>query len=258
MAGTEVTFKPEIDGPSIPMYTVMSGKNLRNLYISRKYGTQIKDWVQAGVDPACKTEQEMQTLVNTWTTEAEIKYSGEGDYRVRLLDESSNSIPIGSSVTFIVEEDQVVSLCEESVPLCSNRVIVFQICNSNALIDDNFDIYLNGLYVGSVDLNSASLVGSVFIGSLNPNLVITSSDFICPLVGMTVYRFDPALLKANNIIKMKNTQNNGNGNIGSVGIRNYLLTGNNLSAPCVIDNLTFSPSVGQDATLSFEYTECCP
>ena len=40
---------------------------------------------------------------------------------------------------------------------------------------------------------------------------------------MVVYRFDPSLLyEGDNTLFMKNTQNNGNGNAGSIGIRNYI------------------------------------
>jgi len=101
-------------------------------------------------------------------------------------------------------------------------------------------------------------VGSVFIASLDLSLTITSADFVCPILGMQVYRFDPVLLQTSNIIEMRNTQNNGNGNAGSVGIRNYLLTGSDLSAPCVIADLTYGPPNGGDATLNFDYLQCCP
>ena len=57
---------------------------------------------------------------------------------------------------------------------------------------------------------------------------------------------------------MINTQDNGSGNAGTVGIRNYLLTDSDLNAPCVIADLNFSPPSGEDAILTFDYTECCP
>jgi len=254
------TFKPEMDGPNTPTYTVMTGSDLRNLYISRAYASQLVEWVDTNVDPNCVGEGVLDGLIVQWRSEAEVIYPGEGDYRVRVLDDAGNRIVIGSEVTFIVESEQVaIDPCDPGVPVCADRVVVFQICNSNSAIDDNFDIYLNNTYIGAVDLNQNAQIGSVFIASLDLDLVITSADFACPVINMQVYRFEPTLLQTSNVIEMRNTQNNGNNNAGSVGIRNYLLTGTDLSAPCVIADLQygFAPS-GVDFTLNFDYTECCP
>jgi hypothetical protein len=238
---------------------VLTGDYLRKLHISKKYGTQVVNWVAAGTDPLCVPEQEMADLLEQWTKEAESMYPGEGDHRVRLLDEEGNRIPIGSEVEFIIEEFQVgVESCETPVPTCPDRVVVFQICNENSVTDDNFDIFLNGTFIGAVDLSANAQVGSVFIASTNPALTITSSDFACPISGMQVYFFNPNLLQTSNTIEMRNTQDNGSGNQGTVGIRNYLLAGTNLSAPCVIADLAYSPPSGGDAILNFDYTECCP
>jgi hypothetical protein len=256
---TAVTFKPEIDGPSIPTYMMLTGDYLRKLYISKKYGTQIVTWVAAEIDPLCIPKEDMEALINTWTKEAETLYPGEGDHRVKLLDDDGNRIPIGSEVEFIIEENQTaLPTCEASVPTCPDRVVVFQICNENSITDDNFDIYLNTVYIGAVDLSAMAQVGSVFIASTDPTLTITSSDFACPIPGMVVYFFDPSLLQISNTIEMRNTQDNGAGNAGTVGIRNYLLTGTDLSAPCIIADLIYGPPNGEDAILNFSYTQCCP
>ena len=256
---TAVSFKPEIFGHSVPTYMVLSGDYLRKLHISKKYGTQVVNWVAEGTDPLCVPEQDMKDLLDTWTREAELMYPDEGDYRVRLIDEEGNRLPIGSVVEFIIEELEVgVETCETTVPTCPDRVVVIQICNENSVTDDNFDIFLNNTYIGAVDLSQNAQVGSVFIASTNSALTLTSSDFACPLPGMVNYFFDPSLLQTSNTIEMRNTQNNGSGNQGTIGIRNYLLTGTNLSAPCVIANLSYSPPPGGDAALNFDYTQCCP
>lgn len=256
---TVPTFKPEMDGPNTPTYTMMTGSELRSLYITRAYANQVVTWVDTNVDPTCVPSETLNSLIETWSIESETAYPGEGDYRVRVLDDEGNRVVIGSDVTFIVESEQVaIDPCEPGVPTCPDRVVVFQICNSNSFTDDNFDIYLNGTYIGAVDLSAMAQVGSVFIASLDLSLTITSADFVCPILGMQVYRFDPVLLQTSNTIEMRNTQNNGNGNAGSVGVRNYLLTGSDLSAPCVIADLIYGPPGGGDATLNFEYTQCCP
>ena len=160
-------------------------------------------------------------------------------------------------VSFITEEDT-------AIPDCPNRRVVFQICNENSAIDDNFDIFLNGTFIGAVDLNSNAQVGSVFIADTNPSLTISASDFACPLGGMVQYNFAPSLLLPSNTIQMINTQSNGNGNAGTIGIRNYNIvtdstTGQQtLADPCVIADLNYSPANGQNWTVTFDYTACCP
>lgn len=144
------------------------------------------------------------------------------------------------------------------VPVCPDRALVFEICNSNAERDDNFDIYLNGTYIGAVDLSTDALVGSVFIASLSTP-TITSTDFVCPISDMVAYYFDPSLVVGGtNTIHMVNTRNNGDGNFGTVGVRNYLISGDTLSSPCVVTDLTYSGDSGSSFELPFSYTACCP
>lgn len=150
------------------------------------------------------------------------------------------------------------------IPSCPTRRIVFQICNSNSQRDDNFNIVLNGVTIGAVDLNADAQVGSVFIADLNPSLTISSADFVCPLTNMVQYNFNPNLLQTTNTIQMVNTQNNGNGNLGTIGIRNYEIvtdatTGlQTLANPCVVDDLAYNMGQGADQTFTFDYTACCP
>jgi hypothetical protein len=151
-----------------------------------------------------------------------------------------------------------VGNCPPPAPVCNDRRVVFQICNSNSVIDDNFDIYLNNIYIGAVDLNANAQVGSVFIADLNPAITIGSADFECPLTLMVTYRFDPSILLSVNTLEMRNTQNNGLDNAGSIGVRNYLLTGTTLATPCVITDLTFEGLSGTSFTFNFSYTQCCP
>lgn len=254
------TFRPEISGISIPTFTIFSGDTLRKLHVTRQYSTQLNTWVAAGIEPSCVPPGQFQSLMDSWMAEAYLMYPQDGDYRVRLLDAITNErILIGSDVEFLVEEDQMaVTVCDTNVvPDCPDRRLVIQICNSNGDIDDNFDIYLNGFYIGAVDLSVSAQVGSIFIADLNPALAITDPDFTCPLNLMVVYRFDAAILAENNVIEMRNTQNNGMGNAGSVDVRNYLVSGNDLIDPCVVANLSYAGNSGVDFNLNFAYTQCC-
>jgi hypothetical protein len=143
------------------------------------------------------------------------------------------------------------------IPSCPDRRVVFQICNSNSALDDNFDIYLNDTYIGAVDLSTNAQVGSVFIADLNTAVELASSDFVCPLSGMVTYHFNPSILQASNVLEMRNTQNNDNGNFGQIGVRNYSLSGTDLSNPCVITNLQYEGASGESFTFNFDYTQCC-
>ena len=168
----------------------------------------------------------------------------------------SDGVNSREQVGGVLLPQQVCTDCN-AAPVCPNRRVVIQICNSNGVIDDNFDIYLNDNYIGAVDLNSPDPIGSLFIADLNPAVTVTSSDFACPLVGMVVYHFDPAFVLGYNTLEMRNTQNNGSGNGGQIGIRNYLLTGTSLATPCVITNLNYNGGSGVNFLFNFNYTACC-
>jgi hypothetical protein len=252
------SYYPEIYKKIIEPFTVMNGKTVRRLYVRNKWQQQIIDWVDAGIEPACTSQEDRDDLIKEWFTEAEIAYPSNGDYRVRVSDEQGNIVPLTTEITPIIDELQVeVPACDTIVPVCPDRRIVFQICNENAVTDDNFVIYLNGVVIGMVDLNAAAEIGSVFIGDLNPATVLIDSDFDCPLANMVVYHFDPALIQQSNVVEMINLQDNGSGNEGTIGVRNYLITGTDLSDPCLIVNLTYSGSSGVDFAFTFDYTDCC-
>jgi hypothetical protein len=147
-----------------------------------------------------------------------------------------------------------------TAPSCPDRALVFQVCNSNSAKDDNFEIYLNNNYIGYLDLSQNAQVGGLFIATTNENANVVSGDFACPLTLMETYRFDPSfLVYGTNILEMRNARNNGNGNLGTISVRNYLIDGNNLSSPCVVADIDFGYfESGESTTLSFEYTACCP
>jgi len=172
----------------------------------------------------------------------------------------SYHVPAGTTVVRVMSTSEDCTnykdIDVDDAPSCPDRTLVFQICNENAIIDDNFDIYLNGVKIGEVDLNQNAQVGSVFIASNTPQ-IITQPDFPCPLGGMVAYFFDPALLSRTNEIQMVNTQNNGTGNLGTIGVRNYKIQGNTLIEPCVVDDFQYSGASGSNFNFTFNYTSCC-
>jgi hypothetical protein len=141
---------------------------------------------------------------------------------------------------------------------CPDRILAFQVCNSNAAKDDNFDVYLNDVNIGKLDLNTNQQVGSVFLATNDNTISIKQSDFICPISNMNIYYFDPRIIKfGKNKIRLKNTQNNHNDNLGTIEIRNYLLMGKELSDPCKIKNIPYQMNSGQNFNINFNYTRCC-
>ena len=133
----------------------------------------------------------------------------------------SYNVPAGTTVVRIISNNpecqNYVDIDVNLPPVCPNQTIVLSICNTAATIQDNFDIVLNGVTIGSVDLSAASQDGSVMVASSVPQ-IITQPDFVCPLNNMALSFFDPSLISYRNEIKMINTQNNGNGNTGNLSL----------------------------------------
>ena len=173
----------------------------------------------------------------------------------------SYNAPVGTTIIRVVSTSEdcndYVEETVDDVPICQDKVVVFQVCNSNALVDDNFDVFLNGVLIGNLDLQQPAQVGSVFIGSTS-TLTIGTSDFTCPLNLMQEFFFDPALISTTNVIDMVNTQNNGNNNAGTFEIRNYELTGTVLSNACIVKNANFEGVSGDSFQFDWNYTQCCP
>ena len=131
------------------------------------------------------------------------------------------------------------------------NVIVFEICNSNAQVDDNFEIYLNGVSLGTAILGSNAQIGSYFIGS--PNTYTITPDFTCPLTSMVGYSFDATILRPTNTIIMSNIQNNHNGNYGSIGVRYYTVSGTTLISPVNKGDFVYSGASGSSYDFTFSF-----
>lgn len=146
-----------------------------------------------------------------------------------------------------------------AAPICPDRALVFQVCNSNSVRDDNFEVYLNDNYIGFLDLEENAQVGSVFIATTDSGLSVAYPDFACPMGLMETYRFNPSFVRyGENVLELRNAQNNSSGNYGVIGIRNYEIVGGNLQNPCKVEDLTYSGTSGQSFNFTFNYTECCP
>ena len=45
---------------------------------------------------------------------------------------------------------------------------------------------------------------------------------------------------------------------GTIGLRTYLIDNGNLVEPCDIANFQYHPKDGEDFSVRFNYTDCCP
>jgi hypothetical protein len=172
----------------------------------------------------------------------------------------SYNVPDGTTVVRLLSVNSNCNNHEDIVinipPVCTNQTIVFQLCNTSATVQDDFDIFLNGIKIGDVSLNQSAQVGSVMVGS-NVTQIITQPDFACPLGNMQLFFFDPDLISYRNSITMTNTQNNGNGNVGTLSIRNYNVVNTSLETPCVVQDFNFSGSSGDSFNFTWIHSQCC-
>ena len=161
-----------------------------------------------------------------------------------------------SSPPDIIKKDS--SAVDSTAVDCPDRILAFQVCNSNSDRDDDFDVILNGVKIGELHLNTNAKVGSVFLATTNRSISIDRADFTCSIANMKIYYFDPSIVRfGTNILFLKNIKNNANSNAGTIEIRNYLLKDNKLIDPCRVKDLPFRFASGLDFKTEFEYTKCC-
>ena len=118
---------------------------------------------------------------------------------------------------------------------CKNRVLALAMCNSNAIIDDNFAVYLNGRgeehKIGEWNFNRNDYIGNVLFAADTPDadnakrvFALLETGLVCPPSKMTVGYFNPNLIRwgepANEIF-LKNIQNNRHGNFGQLKFISY-------------------------------------
>lgn len=224
-------------------------------------GTGTGEALNKAVELSYPFEDLTTTLPGNITLQAQ---TGWGEFQGWYRSSEPGSTKIGSETTFIIEAEDVYSNHHEyyawfrkSPPSSEDRILTMQVCNSNAAKDDNFDIRINGVDIGYLELGLNEQVGGMFIASLNNELTTNNehSGVVCPMELMEVTHFDPTLLtKGVNKIDMINVHNNGNGNYGTFEIAYYDIDpdGDNLLVnKQPVASLTFNPSSGNDAVLYF-------
>lgn len=158
-------------------------------------------------------------------------------------------------VQFPVIED--VPEPDENVVYCPDRVLVFQVCNSNGVRDDLFNVFVNGTSIGRLDLTRNEYISTIFVGT-NEKVEILEKDFICPLELAEIIYFNSSLVhKGTNTIELRNVRTVSD-NKGTIGVRNYEVTSRGLTNPCRIADIEFKGGHGASFHKSFIYEQCCP
>lgn len=139
------------------------------------------------------------------------------------------------------------------------RVLVFSICNSNGEIDDNFDVYFNNYFVGNVDFSKTGQTNYVFVATEQKNITISGDPFQCAVNNTIIKTFSPTIERdGQNLIKMANSQNNGNNNHGLVKVKQFVITGSTLEFPSQIENFVYSGNSGSNFNFYFNYGHIIP
>ena len=148
-----------------------------------------------------------------------------------------------------------------SKPDCPDRVVVIEVCDTNAARDDNIRVTLNGTVIASVlDFSKDERNGYFLIADSNATLEASESSIpschgTSPGLPISVKRFSPDSIKGGvNIINVKIVQLNNNGNAGAFNVRSYVKRNGKLICGCSIQsNITY----GAEGDYTFTYDNCC-
>lgn len=140
-----------------------------------------------------------------------------------------------------------------------DKALAFSICNSNGLVDDNFDVYFNNYFVGTVDFSNTGITNYVFVGTTKTNFLISGSPFDCQIDKTKVKTFSPLIERdGQNLIKLQNVKNNNNGNYGIVQVKQFIFTGDTLEYPSTIQDFIYEGDSGVDFNFYFDYGHIIP
>lgn len=137
---------------------------------------------------------------------------------------------------------------------CPERVIVIEVCNTNAIRDDNIEVILNGNSIGILDFTLNDYTGYFLIGD-DSETILDKNESSISFCKITSSYFNKNLIKSGaNEIKTKLIKSNGSGNAGSFNIRSYLKYNGKLICGCDIQKVSYG---NPPQTLPFQYNSCC-
>ena len=145
-------------------------------------------------------------------------------------------------------------------PYCPDRVVVIEVCDTNAARDDNIKVTLNGVVIAEVlDFSKDERNGYFLISDPSATLDASESSIsnchgTSPGLPISVKRFSSDSIKGgSNIINIKIVQQNFNGNAGAFNIRSYLKSNGKLICGCTIGTVPY----GAEGDYTFTYDNCC-
>jgi hypothetical protein len=146
------------------------------------------------------------------------------------------------------------------VPPTTATIMVIQICNSNAVVDDQFDVYLNGTNIGRYNGDANAHVNTIFYGTtvaVDTSTLGLAGKCACTPSTYTTYRaFDPSpIVTGTNTLSMKNVISDRYGNMGTLQVFKALL---NLASGVVtwsstVLNTNYSGTSGASFTYTFNW-----
>ena len=146
-------------------------------------------------------------------------------------------------------------------PDCPDRVVVIEVCDTNAARDDNIRVTLNGTVIADVlDFSKDERNGYFLISDPDATLEASESSIsnchgTSPGLPISVKRFSPDSIKGGtNTINVKIVQQNFNGNAGAFNVRSYVKRDGKLICGCFIQS---NIAYGAEGDYTFTYDNCC-
>ena len=145
-------------------------------------------------------------------------------------------------------------------PYCPDRVVVIEVCDTNAARDDNIKVTLNGTVIADVlDFSKDERNGYFLISDPDATLEASESSIsqchgTSPGLPISVKRFGSGAIKGGtNTINVKIVQQNFNGNAGAFNVRSYVKRDGKLVCGCTIGTVPY----GAEGDYTFTYDNCC-
>ena len=139
------------------------------------------------------------------------------------------------------------------------KVLSFNICNSNEQKDDNFDVYFNNNFVGTIEFSANSQTNYTFIGtSYTGGILLSGNPFTCSATTEVIKFSEKIVRDGQNLISLKNIKNNNEGNYGLIEVKEFIITGDTLIYPTNVSNFIYSGISGQNFNFYFNYGNIIP
>ncbi len=174
---------------------------------------------------------------------------------------SGTSISVGSGTySAKCSKDNCESINSSSILIKNNiyvppvgNIVIVETCNQNAVKDDNFQLIINNISVGSLDFSKHEQTAYFYIFSPNDGTItknILKEHSPCKNTALyTINYSEIQLLNGTNTLHLKNIQPNGCGNAGEIVFTLYNKNKNEYSK---LTSIVFNPANGESYTTTFQ------